>query len=457
MNTSEHLQSLVRRLIRLPSETEWLEFKVDNANPEEIGRNISALANAAAINGKERGYIIWGVHDVSKEAVGTRFRPLSQMVGNEPLEAWAHRLIDPKINFKFSEVALDGKDLVILEVPCAYHHPVRFKSVEYVRVGSVTKNLKDTPDRESALWKTFDRRPFEHQLASEMHTGAEILDLLEFGSYFRLTERPLPASRGEILSLLAGENLIRRNEAGTWDITNLGAILFAADLENFFGLKRKAARVIQYRGVDRTQTIREQVGTKGYAVGFEGLVKYVNDLLPSNEVVGQALRRTARMFPAIAVRELVANALIHQDLVMSGSGPMIEIFEDRVEFSNPGSPLIDIERFVDSPPRSRNENLASLARRLGICEERGSGIDKVVAEVEISQLPAPLFESHDGFTRTVLFAHKELRDMAKNDRVRACYLHACLQYVTKKIDVKCIRTSKIWYSREKFGASIKTS
>ena len=72
-----------------------------------------------------------------------------------------------------------------------------------------------------------------------------------------------------------------------------------------------------------------------------------------------------------------------------------------------------------------------MMRRFRVCEERGSGIDKVVFQVELFQLPAPLFEAPKGFTRTVLFAHKDLRDMDKPDRIRACYQHACLKYVTR--------------------------
>ena len=138
------------------------------------------------------------------------------------------------------------------------------------------------------------------------------------------------------------------------------------------------------------------------------------------------------MFPELAVRELVANALIHQDFFVTGTGPMVEIFEDRVEITNAGEPLVDTQRFVDTPPRSRNEALASLMRRFRICEERGSGIDKVVSQVELFQLPAPLFERPEGFTRTVLFAHKSLSSMDKTERARACYLHACPRYVTRQ-------------------------
>jgi predicted HTH transcriptional regulator len=136
------------------------------------------------------------------------------------------------------------------------------------------------------------------------------------------------------------------------------------------------------------------------------------------------------MYPELAVRELVANALIHQDFFVTGAGPMVEIFSDRIEVTNPGEPLVDTRRFVDTPPKSRNDVLASLMRRFRICEERGSGIDKVVFEIEVFQLPAPLFESPEGFTRAVLFAHRPLRDMDKADRIRACYLYACLKWVT---------------------------
>ena len=158
------------------------------------------------------------------------------------------------------------------------------------------------------------------------------------------------------------------------------------------------------------------------------MINYINGLLPLNEVIGPALRKTVPMFPHLAVRELIGNALIHQDFV-TGAGPMVEIFDDRVEITNPGEPLVDTQRF-DTPPKSRNETLASLMRRFGICEERGSGIDKVVSEIELYQLPAPLFEVPEGFTRTVLFAHKSFTRMNKNDRQRACYLHACLKYIT---------------------------
>jgi len=117
---------------------------------------------------------------------------------------------------------------------------------------------------------------------------------------------------------------------------------------------------------------------------------------------------------------------------VTGAGPMVEIFDDRVEVSNPGMPLIETDRFLDHAPRSRNEKLASLMRRMGVCEERGSGVDKVVAQIELYQLPAPIFEATADATRAVLFAHRALSQMARDDRVRACYLHASLKFVNRE-------------------------
>lgn len=427
----EYLVSLVRELCKLPQETEWVEFKVNDAKPQEIGEYLSALANSAALAGKAFAYLLWGVADVDRAIKGTRFVPRSAKVGNEELENWLLRLLMPKINFRFFEVVVDERPVVLLEIERAFRHPVQFQGQEFIRVGSYKKRLKDFPEKERALWRIFDRTPFEDGVAAERVRDDEVLRLLDYPAYFDLLERPLPENRDGILKVLADDNLIRICEAGGWNITNLGAILFAKRLENFRSLRRKAMRVIQYRGTSRVKTLKEQVGAKGYANGFEGLIGFINGLLPSNEVVEQALRKTVPMFPELAVRELVANALIHQDFFVTGAGPMVEIFDDRIEITNPGAPLVDTQRFVDTPPKSRNEVLASLMRRIGICEERGSGWDKVVFQTELYQLPAPLPESGEDYTRVVLFAPRPLSKMDKADRIRAVYLHACLRYVNR--------------------------
>ena len=283
--------------------------------------------------------------------------------------------------------------------------------------------------RERTLWQTFSRVRFEEGIAAERLPGEEVLLKLDCPAYFDLLGAPAADGRDATLEVLERDRLIGPCEAGGFNITNLGAILLAKNLGDFTRLQRKALRVVEYRGTGRLETLREREETRGYAAGFAELMDYTHARLPTHEANGRAFQRATPDFPPLAVRELVANALIHQDFSVTGAGPLVEIFDGRVEVTNPGEPLTSPERFLDSPPRSRNEALASLMRRFDICEERGSGIDKVVAEVERFQLPAPIFEAPAGFTRTVLYGPKPLADMARSERVRACYLHACLKHV----------------------------
>lgn len=428
----EYLVNLVRELCKLPKECEWAEFKESYANPEDIGEYLSSLSNSAALHGKSAAYLVWGVHNDSHELVGTKFSPSTTKIGNEELENWLLRLLSPKIDFHFYPVTVDGKSIVLLEIPAAVRSPVQFSGVDFIRVGSYRKKLKDFPEKERALWRALDQSHFETGVAIERLTRDEVLGLLDYPTYFELLNLPLPESPDGIVSALYDDRLIARCDAGGWNITNLGGILFAKKLEDFKSLERKAMRVIVYRNDDRYITLKEQLGGKGYASGFKGLLEYINGLLPSNEVIEQAFRKTVPMYPELAVRELVANALIHQDFFVTGAGPTVEIFSNRMEITNPGIPLVSTARFLDTAPRSRNETLASLMRRFGICEERGSGVDKVVFETEFYQLPAPIFEvAGQAATRAVLFAHQPLSKMDRDARVRACYLHACLKYVKR--------------------------
>jgi ATP-dependent DNA helicase RecG len=429
--TQDYLVGLVAELRKLPAETEWVEFKENNDNPQEVGEYLSALSNTAALCGKTHAYLLWGIADKTHEIVGTTFHPGTAKKGNEDLESWLLRLLSPRIDFRFWSIEVEEKKVVLLEIPRASSSPVQFQGRELVRVGSYRKNLKDFPEKERELWRIFDRTPFEELKAAERLASNEVLTLFDYPSYFDLLGLPLPDRAEKILHQISDDQMVTPNVAGGWDITNLGAILFAKNLDQFKGLRRKAVRIIFYQGQGRLKTLREQSNRKGYAAGFTELIDSLNASLPRNEVIGKALRKEMPMYPEPAVRELVANMLIHQDFSVMGSGPMIEVFSDRIEMTNPGPPLVKTERFLDTPPRSRNEALASVMRRVGIREERGSGVDKVVFETEFFQLPAPSFETPEGCTRAVLFAHKELKDMDRAGRVRACYLHACLRFVQR--------------------------
>ena len=265
----------------------------------------------------------------------------------------------------------------------------------------------------------------------------EVLRLLDFDRCFKLLEIALPSSQQGILNKLTEESLIAKRPAGRFDITNLGAILFANQLVQFDRLGRKALRILKWQGDGRTESEREwrdAPSQTGYATAFEAAVDFISSLLPQNEPIGQAFRREVRVYPVRAIRELVANALIHQDFSVTGTGPIVEIFSARMEITNPGEPLMDPSRFIDTPPKSRNEVLAAMMRRMKICEEAGSGIDKVILAIEQFQLPPPNFEviatTKPGSTKATLFAPRTLNEMNSHERIRACYQHACLCFVS---------------------------
>ncbi len=428
--TSDQLQHLVEHLRSLPRETEWVEFKHNTADPQDIGEYLSALANGAALRRQRCGYLLWGVKDDTHTLVGTTFRPRATKKGNEELENWLLHQLAPRIDFAIHEGTVNGHRIVLLEIQPASIQPVAFGGIEYIRVGTYKKKLKAYPEKERSLWALFSEKPFETCAAASSVSSEEVLNLIDYASCFRMLGLPLPDNRSAVLERLVLEKIIVPEGNDRYDITNVGAILFAMDLGQFARLARKAPRVVIYSGSNRTQAIKEQVGIRGYAIGIAGLISYVNDQLPQNEQIDQALRRQVRMYPEIAIRELIANALIHQDFTLSGTGPMIELFSDRMEITNPGLPLIDTLRFIDEPPRSRNEAIASLMRRMNICEERGSGIDKVIASVELFQLPAPDFRAATQHTIAVLYGPRAFGEMDRQERVRACYQHACLMHVS---------------------------
>ena len=322
---SNSFNHLVRDLTKSRKETEWLEFKHDNADPQRIGKNIAAISNSAALSDRAVGYIVWGIRDHDHAVVGTKFDPRSAKIGNQELENWLATQLSPQIDVQIHEGEVDSKQVILFSIPAATHLPVRFRGTEYIRIGSYTKPLAEHTEQERALWRLFDQVPFEQGLAESHVSSDDVLDLIDYPEFFRLTGQPLPENRSAILQKLRSNQIIVPQAGDRYDVTNLGGLLFARNLGAFESLARKALRVVIYREDNRAgEVVKEQVGVKGYATGYERAVSYINDQLPrNNERIDQALRRDEPWYPEIAIRELVANALIHQDLTIKGSGPMV--------------------------------------------------------------------------------------------------------------------------------------
>jgi ATP-dependent DNA helicase RecG len=404
------------------SETEILEFKEasNTFDKDKLVKYCAAIANEGG------GHLVFGVTDKRpRKVIGSK----AYSSADELNQIKAFIVKELGIRAQTAELDHpDGRVLVFKIPPRPQGQPIGLQGAFWMRAGESLVPM--TPDQ---LKKIFDEgQPnWFTQIAKAGASADEVIELLDTQTYFELSKLPYPTTREGVLERLSSEALISKTGA-YWSITNLAAVLLAKKLDAFSqSLARKAPRVIIYDGNNKLKTKNEIVGIKGYAVGFKGLVEFIHASSPQNHFIEETIREDVKMFPNQALRELVANALVHQDFLASGASVMIEMYDDRVEISNPGIPPITVERFIDEY-RSRNEQLADLMRRLGICEEKGSGVDKVIYAAELYQLPAPDFRVGQSRTTAVLFAHQEFSLMDKDDRIRACYQHCVLQYLSNR-------------------------
>ncbi|MBU6463434.1 MAG: transcriptional regulator [Bradyrhizobium sp.] len=428
MKISDALE-LLRHLCALPRETEWLEFKLNKFDPEDVARYVSGLSNAAILKGERRAYLAFGVQDVTQEIVGTGIRLKAEKVGNEIFENWLVRALEPHLNLEFISIDCgDGKNVELIAIDPAYQHPVRFKKEAFIRIDSALKSLSSYPEHERALWLATSSFAFEQGIAMHHVTPAEIFSFLDPMAFLEMVGI-IGVTRAVAITHLARFDLLIDDRQGRYDITNLLALLAAKKLASFPSVANKSPRVIEYKRAKKIDAVGDVTGQLGYAIGFKKLLNHVMTRMPHEEVMITGVRQNKFPIPEIAARELIANALIHQDFTKPGH-PTIEVFKDRVQITNPGSPLIDTRRFIDAPSKSRNEKLAAMMRRIGLCEERGSGVDRALEAIEQETLPAPAFSDIEGSTVAVIYGRQSFAAMSKEARIRACYQHACLRHET---------------------------
>ena len=421
----ENLDKLVLELCKLPQETGWVEFKHNNCDPKMVGEDISALANSAVIADRSYAYMIWGVDDNTHEIIGTKVNLKKEKKGNQELENWLRYLLSKAVG-----------------------NPVTFEKIDYIRVGSYTKKAIEFPALQAQLWDRLRNQQFEDAYAIADIQLQDIPRYLNCEAYFDILNMPVPTSIDRYAHYLVEDGIIAKQDNGLYAITNLGAILFAKRLSEFPRVGRKAIRIVQYDGLNRLVILKEETTTEGYAISFENAVKYVNTLLPSKEDIDSVRRKSISTYPIPAIREAIANSLIHQDFFITGT--LIEVFENRVEVTNSGTPLVDIMRIVDNPPKSRNEKLASLMRRLNMCEELGRGWDRMVISCELQKLPAPRIQIYQESTKVSLFSHLDFTNIPMEDKIWATYLHACIKY----IEGDALTNSSL---RERFGVAESSS
>lgn len=423
------LLSLEESLSPVPHESNEIDWKVSLSDRKErLAEHLMAFANHPS-----GGCLAFGVGDadghlesIGQDAVATIANTLANL-GRDAIE--------PPLVIDHAVVEFRGVPILLVRVPEQTNKPAhrRGKSIEeaWIRSGGTTR--KASRQEVGGLMLNSSAPRWEELRASELLPIEAAIEKLDLDTIATLLQRPLPGELEVLAPWLVDEGILTPDGRGHY-ITNFGAVAAARKLEQFPSLERKRIRVIRYRGTNKVETIDELPGQRGYAVGFEGLIGYLKRVLPHSEVIRQSLRVEMSVYPEIALRELIANALIHQDFTVTGAGPMVEIFDDRIEFTNPGSllPGKRPDRLIGTTPESRNEKLASAFRRYRICEERGTGFQKVVQSVELFGLPPIVFTPMENSFRVTLYAPRKFSEMAQSERIEACYQHSVLQYLSSQ-------------------------
>ena len=427
MNWKEKaIKCLKDSLFPIPTELNEIDWKSGlSPKSDRLAQHLCAFSNQ-----ESGGFLVFGVNNdatmfsISKEQTDD----IVQKLGNIALNN-----LSQSIQIQHNTVEYNGNSLLFFYIPEQMEKPVymRGKTIYDSYYRSAGQTVKMSKEAVKFMISTSHGISFESQIAMSELSVEDVLSLLDYKRFYERLDKNVPKSTDSIVSMLAEYDFVLQGENGM-SITNLGAILLANDIRKFPYLKGKTVRILRYTGTNNQVLDKEYTFVNGYAAGFEDMVDYIMKNLPQQEIIKGALRENKTEYPRRTVREFLANALVHQDFSITGTQVMVEIFTDRVVMTNPGSPLNDVNRFIDLPPHSRNEDLAQSLLLLNICERRGSGVDRAIEALEEALLPPPKFAKGDFFTRVFIYGAQKLSAMDKQDKIRACYQHCCLLHESNK-------------------------
>ena len=386
------METLLHTLLATTGETEWVEFKCNNDNPQEIGEYLSAIANAAALHRKGKGYIVWGVDNANRQVVCTTFKPRRAKKGNEELEPWLSRLLEPRLHFQIHEFTHEGKPVVIFEVPAASSMPVRFSGEEFIRIGTSKRKLRDYPEKERALWAILRNEDWSAQICE----GATLEDLapgaISFARQEYKKKHPNLAADVDQWDDITFLNKTKACIGGK--ITRTAIVLLGNnEAENF--LSPACARI--------TWVLRDaNAAEQDYQHFGPPLILAVNEVFAKIRNLTYRYMPDASLFPnevtkydPWVMRESLHNCIAHQDYKLGGRINLVEE-PDSVLFTNlgeflPGSVEEVIRR--DAPPEIyRNRFLAEAMVNFNMIDTIGSGIKRMFTTQRQRNFPMPDYD-----------------------------------------------------------------
>ncbi|AVH48860.1 putative DNA binding domain-containing protein [Acinetobacter towneri] len=390
---TEYIKNLVQQLVNEPNEQEWLEFKENYHSAEEIGERISALANGACLCNKRNGYLIFGVKDSDQSIVGTNFDPKKQKAkGNEDLEFWLSSRLNPRLDFKIYDVEIDGKKVIVFEIPATSHTPVTFLHEAYIRVGSITKKLKDYPEKAKKIWQSMST-----DWSAEICQDATIEDL-----------DPIAIAKARQLFIRKNPRLAE--EVPNWDdvtflnkarltikgkITNTAIVLLGLPESAHFINPAVAQITWILKSADGIEKDYEHFYTP-FLLAVDEVYHKIRNLKYRYLMSGTLFPEEVDQYDPYIIREALSNAIAHQDYRLGGRITIVEKEDSTLTFQNYGSFLpVSIEHVIlsDSPEQKyRNTFLVNAMMQLNLIDTIGSGIRRMFLKQREKFFPMPDYD-----------------------------------------------------------------
>lgn len=355
---------IIENLLRLQDEYEWLDFKENWFNKDEIGEYISAIANGACLCGKEYGYIIWGVKDNSRDIVGTSIN-FDRDINHEPYKHYLARNLKPSIAFEVIEKEYQGKRIVMLQIPSSKSVQTKYKEVSYFRIGSSKEKISKFPEWELKLNTTL-QEGFPTIVNVAAPDYAQDLTFEKLFMYY--------AAKGISLKLDSFERSLKLiNKNGQYNV-----MAYILSDQNSIPV-----RVSIFSGRDKTAPLFsvKEFGNTCIMYSMDKILEYGDaiNIIQADERNRISERRDVPLFDYEAFHEAILNAFIHNKW-LTLNAPQISIFTDRIEILSHGGLAIDQDEngFYSGASLPVNDVLASIFLQLRISERSGRGVPKIV-------------------------------------------------------------------------------
>lgn len=374
----EELRQLVAE-----GESDRLEFKRTTGELREAAATVCGFLN------EQGGHVLLGV--------ANNGRILGQQIADGTLQDVGntlHRLEPPAQIARTQVTVRDDLEVLILEVPRGDNGPYTYDGRPYQRVGTTTQRMPPVEYERRLLTRLHSQHRWENRVAEGYS-----LDDLDTDEIRRTLESAVDAGRLESLVTSPGEALDRLGLRVEGNILQAGVVAFGRRLLPDF--PQGSLRMARFRGTTKTEFV-DQRQLNGHAFRLlEEAMQFILRHIPVAGRIepGQLERQDVPLYPTLALREALVNALCHRDYTIPGGAVNVAIFDDRLEVISsgllpPGLTVADLKREHISQPR--NPILAEVFYRRGLIERWGRGTQKIVELCVATGQPEPEFEEQAG-------------------------------------------------------------